>query len=216
MPSSRFMLIVIIALLVPQSYAGTSASQTIQGITVTAQIMSCRDGEVTFGQDVRTSRIYPIRLSLRNEKSLPVSVSMESIHVSLADVLTVKSLTSSISASSMVARVATVVLFPFGLFAVWHQNKLAEFLSIVEKFSMDQTVIIQPGDSYQTYVFPQLPRPPVEHLKDEQGNRLRDAHGKELPTKRPAFVAPEALEVTINFVVDKSPCRFAVSFSLPV
>lgn len=216
MPSSRFMLIVLIALLFPQAYAGKSARQTTYGITVTAQVMSCQEGEVTFGQDVRTSRIYPIRLSLCNEKSLPVRVSIESVHVSLADVLTVKSLKSSISASSMVAGVATVVLFPLGLFAVWHQNKLTELLSIVEKFSMDQAVIIQPGDSYQTYVFPQFPRPPAEYLKDEQGNRLRDAQGKLLRAKRPAFVAPESMNLTINFVVDQCSSASTVTFSLLV
>jgi hypothetical protein len=220
-------LIISILFLTPQLYAGKPVCQTINGITITAQAMSAEESKHTFGQNLHTSRIYPIRLYLINERGLPVSISIESIQVLLADVLTDKSLKSSIDISSGVAAAMTIVCFPIGLATQWHRINLKKLLSIVEKFSMgDRKIMIHPSQRYETFIFPQFPRPPAEPLKDEKGNRLRDSQGKVLRAKRPDFVAPESLETTVKFLVDTSnkvssipdfaiPVN-TVSFSIPV
>lgn len=213
---------ITLSLLVSQAYAGKPVSQTQNGINFTAKAMSRRESLNTFGEDLG-SYVYPIRLTIRNDSDVLTGISMKSIQVSHAKVLTSKSLKSSIDTmvGATLACAFTIVLIPFAFLTGYGVRILEAQLAIIEKFNgmidgmEEQTINLNPGISYETFIFPKYECPQTQYQKDEHGNRLRDAKGKELPGKTPPFIAPKSIGTAMEFVTNDS-LNIAVNFNLPV
>jgi len=207
-----------ITLLANNLYAGNTVSQSKNGITVSVRSLSSQECKKTFGKDLHSNRIYPICFSIHNEKKAPAHVSVKSIQVLEADILTANSINVSIGKWSLGTLFLTIVFFPFGLLSMYYVDYLKELLPIVEKWSMtDKTsVIIPSGEPFEAFVFPEFKSPETEYPKDKNGNRLRDENGKELPGKTPPFIAPEFVDATVTFATDTAWFRFTLEFSVPV
>lgn len=206
-------------LLVPNLYSHQPVKSASIGVTVTAEAVSATECKELFGKDLRVHRIYPIRFTLHNVQNVPVCVSLKDIQVTGAKLLTKQSIQASIAAIQATSLICciTVVLIPFGVLAQNSIPHLTELLTLVERFTLgDQTVTIQPGNEYETFVFPEYDAPKTEYPRDEQGNRLLDEKGKELPGKTAAFVAPSSIEVGISLVSSTRRCTPSFVFNIPV
>lgn len=209
----------VAALLVPNLYAYCPVNSASMGITVTAQAVSATECKKLFGKDLHSNRIYPIRLTFYNDQKIPARISFKDIQIAGAKVLTKQSIQSSIAAIQATSLICcmTFVLIPFGVLAPNSIPFLTDLLALVERFTLgDQAVIIQPGQSYETWIFPEYSAPETEYLKDEQGKRLCDENGKELPGQTPSFIAPNSIEAGITLLSDTSQYTSSFVFNIPV
>ena len=198
-------------------YASNPVSETKNDITVAVQVLSSRECKTLFGQDMRSSRMYPIRLFLRNQSNSPISVSIREVQVRGANIVTKASIQSSISTMYIAGCVFLFIFFPFTFLIHYSIKHLTELLSIVAKHGFtDQMVIIQPGALFETFAFPEYRLPETEYARDANGNRLLDEHGKELPGKTPPFVAPQFVETAVTFSTSTAWFNFTIELSAPV
>lgn len=195
--------------------AGSSVSATKNDLTVTVRSLSSRESKTLFGRDLLASRIYPIKLCVENWKNAPVSVSIKDIQVRDAHVLTTASIQSSIASMYAVGCVCafTIILIPLSFLMHYSIKDLTEQLSMVAEHSFtNDTVIIQPGGAFETFAFPEYKSPETVYLRDANGKRLCDEHGKELPGTTPPFVAPTCIDTVVT--CSTSTAWFSVSFEL--
>ncbi len=193
--------------------AGRSVSVTKNDLTVTVRSLSSRESKTLFGRDLLTSRIYPICLSIRNQKDIPVSFSIKDVQVLGANVLTTASIQSSIASMYVAGCVFLIICFPISFLMYYGTKWLTEQLAMVAEHGFtNDMVTIQPGEVFETFAFPEYRSPETVYLKDANGKRLCDENGKELPGTRPPFVAPTFIDTVVT--CSTSTAWFNVSFEL--
>lgn len=176
-------LTLVLALLMPQSYAFQPVSTTHNNIIVTAQAMSAGECLDTFYQDMHDKHVYPIVLAITNNSGNAVVLSSDRTKILNADILTPKKIDAEISAynTGTFFLVITMVLMPLALATSSLAKDMKMLKPIIERFSFSDTPItIEPGTTFKTIAFAKF-------------NYPKDAEGKTL-----SYVAPKHLNMSIE------------------
>ncbi len=156
-------------------------SMILEGVRFKAKALSGQDNLTTFYRNLHEDRIFPMRISIENTTKKPLILLPEEIVVDQAKIITPKTLENEISASKNATALMMILLFPIGLACAYRTAQLEKLQPIINQFSItDEPIIIQPGQTFETMLFPEFDRP------------------KDIDGKIQKFIAPNDMNIAIT------------------
>ena len=150
-------------------------------ISISAHALSAEENLSIFYRNLHEDRIFPVKISIKNNTDKAQRISPANILIEGAELLTPKRLESKIKFSTLSAFFLIIAVFPVGLLGMYEMVHLKKIEPIIDQNSIsDETTTIEPGQTLETMLFAQFDYPEYIDGKSQK------------------FVTPKALDITIK------------------